>query len=552
MKKGLPALLSCVLIPVSILLAPVWVARAQDTRLPVPNPYGEPLEEELPVFRKPLPWLEMHGQFRLRGTVLGNMDLGRGPLPSTGLLLNGAHPATAGETVGTGDMRILFDPVIVVGPEVRIGMRLGLLENMVLGGTPTGYPSTSDVAMSSASTSQVPPRAGVNSLRDSVALHRLWVEWLSPVGLLVAGRMGTDWGLGIVANSGSCIECEVQHSVDRLGWVASLFDLLWVIAFDWDSSGATLGVAGGGSGGPLDLTDRDDVRTISVAISRFLTPDTARGRLLHGRTALMWGVALSYRWQGEDLPGYAATKPTSWKGYAEDGEFVVRGLDAFLVDGWIRFWHPRFKVEGEGVWMGSAMDNPSMLAGIDMGRITGNQWGGVLRGAFLPWPFLEFRVEAGVASGDDAWGFGVDASASQIPKPGDAQGLQADFLRDRTVDNFRFNANYHVDEILWRRLVGTVSDGFYLRPELRYRPASWVELDAAVVYSRSLYAQSAPGLARDLGVESIVGSTLSGRDGLFLRGVVAWLHPLDGLRNPLTTQAPENAFSLRAVAGVRF
>lgn len=541
-----------------LLMALLWVLGwsgellAQDARQHVPNPYGEPIEETEPASRKPLPWLELHGQFRLRGGLLGNSDLGRGPLPTTGLLLNGAGSGSQGETVGTTDMRFLFDPSIVVGPEVRIGMRFGLLENVTLGGTPSSYPASSDFPMPSASSSQTPPTAGINSLSDSIVLHRLWVEWLSPVGLLVAGRMGSDWGLGIVANSGSCIDCDVQQSVDRVGWVLSLYDLLWMVAFDYDASGASLGNSGRGLSGPLDLTDRDDVRTFSFALSRTLTPEMAHGRVRRGRVAWMWGVALSYRWQAEDLPGYYYTDIEEWEGSAESGEFVQRGMKAVLVDGWIRVWHPRFRLEGEGAWMWSRMDNASMMAGIDMGEVTGNQWGGVLRGSFLPWPQLECRFEGGIASGDDAWGFGVDPGSSFSPQPGDLDGAQTDFDTDRTVDNFRFNVNYHVDEILWRRLIGTVSDGLYLRPELRYKPSSWLRLDAAVVYSRALFAQSTPGLARDLGIESILAATLSGRDGLFVRGALAWLHPLDGLRNPLTGASPQDAWSLRAIAGVRF
>ena len=35
-------------------------------------------------------------------------------------------------------------------------------------------------------------------------------------GLIAAGRMPNHWGLGILANSGDCIDCDFGDSVDRL------------------------------------------------------------------------------------------------------------------------------------------------------------------------------------------------------------------------------------------------------------------------------------------------------------------------------------------------
>ena len=231
----------------------------------------------------------------------------------------GGARAAAGETITGADMGLLLDPVLHLGPEVRIGMRLGLLENLSLGSTPAAYPATANVPMPTASSSQAPPQAGINSHTDAIVLHHLWMEWMSPFGLLVGGRMASDWGLGMVANSGSCEDCDHHQSVDRIGFVTSLLDHLMVVSYDFDASGAP---------GPAfhDLTDRDDVRTVSLAISRYMLPEIARGRLLRGSTALLWGLAGSYRWQGEDLPGYYFTAPDAWSGRAENAQLVSRNL----------------------------------------------------------------------------------------------------------------------------------------------------------------------------------------------------------------------------------
>ena len=39
--------------------------------------------------------------------------------------------------------------------------------------------------------------------------------------------------------------------------------------------------------------------------------------------------------------------------------------------------------------------------------------------------------------------------------------------RDRTVDNFRFHPDYRIDRILFREIIGTVTDAVYLRPHAR-------------------------------------------------------------------------------------
>jgi HAD superfamily hydrolase (TIGR01509 family) len=41
---------------------------------------------------------------------------------------------------------------------------------------------------------------------------------------------------------------------------------------------------------------------------------------------------------------------------------------------------------------------------------------------------------------------------------------------DTTVDNFRFSPDYHLDLVLWRRILGQVSDAVYVKPTVRLGP----------------------------------------------------------------------------------
>jgi uncharacterized protein (TIGR04551 family) len=524
-----------------------------DTNVYVPNPFSDPFFEVdtgTDRGKTPLPWLSFSGQLRLRGNFWGNLDLDRGPTPSTGLPVAGA--AAQGAVVSGADMRFLFDPVIHLGSEVTIHMRLSLLENLVLGSTPAAYPATPEVPMPAGSATQTGVRGGVNALTDSIQLSRLWLEWLSPIGLLYAGRMGVDWGLGVVGNSGSGVDCDRQQVADTIGIATALVGHIWALNYAFDATGGHMGTRGDPTAGLYDGTDADDMHSVSFAVSRYLLPRIAKRKVDHGRGVFMWGALVSYRWQKKDLPSYYFTAPGDWGGEVASNHLVRRGLDAVLADLWFRYWRPKFKLEAEFAYLHATMDNASMMAGVDVGDVTADQWGGVLRAVYAPIPSLAIKLEGGVASGDPAYGFGVTPGAAYDSKPGDEDGAQADFAGDRRVDNFRFNPNYQVDELLWRRLVGTVTDGFYVRPSVTWAPLDWLSADAAVIYSRTLYAESAPGLARDLGVEGDLGITITGREGLFLRTVGAYLHPLDGYRNVVTDTAAAGAWSLRFIGGVRF
>ena len=210
-------------------------------------------------------------------------------------------------------------------------------------------------------------------------------------------------------------------------------------------------------------------------------------------------------------------------------------------------------VEGEGAYLDTSLDNASLLAGMSTAGVEGHQWGGVLRVKVRTADAaLSVGAEVGAASGDAAYGFGAHPGTSFSPEAGDMDGAQADLKTDRAVDNFRFNPNFHVDEILWRRIVGTVTDALYVKGAVAAAPAAWAKLEAAAVYSRAMHAQSAPGIARDLGVEGDLRAVFSMRDGMELALVGAMLYPLDGFRNVLTATDPSPAWLGRVLVSVRF
>jgi uncharacterized protein (TIGR04551 family) len=220
-------------------------------------------------------------------------------------------------------------------------------------------------------------------------------------------------------------------------------------------------------------------------------------------------------------------------------------------DLWFRVIHRRFRLELEAAVIWGRTGDASLDAGVALRQpITNLQWGGVVQSSFLAGKGISLGLEVGLASGDPAPGFGVRSPLTQAQAlPGDLDGPQLRLPRDTRVDNFRFHPDYHVDLILWRRIVGTVTDAAYLRPWLRWQSRWGLSLEAVAIASFALEAASAPGQRSPLGVELDLGARYRFDAGFEVRLAWGTLIPLPGLDN-LALQLPARpAMTLHAVMG---
>jgi uncharacterized protein (TIGR04551 family) len=497
---------------------------------------------------------ELDGYFRLRGTAWGEPDLGR--------LTTLPEPTRDADWVEWADLRVRLAPRLFLGREATVHLELDLLDNLVLGSTPDGLPRSSTAPAVGGSSTQEPPAAGFNGFRDSIVVTKAYLELMTPIGLLLAGRMGNNWGLGLVAAAGDELDDDYTDSVDRVGFATSLWDHAIVLAYDFNANGPTSARAGSRRGQPYDLTDQDDVRTLNVGIARFDTPEMTRRLLRADRPVFNYGVAFSYRWQDMDLPAYYVLDPTTTHDWAAS-EFVERGFEAYLVDAWLRFsfrlggW--TLRLEAEGAYSHGAVEHPDPLPNVAANfRLTSDQAGVVARLVVQPPEVpLWLELHGGWASGDPASGFGVwtetasDGTYRQ-PAPGDLDGMQIQLPHDTAIDNFRFHPNYRIDQILWRRLIGTFTDAWFLRGDVRWYPWPFLKLHAGAIYSETLNALSAPGLASPLGVEVELSATYYTRAGFEARLLYAGLLPLSGLRDYFAGRDAEPSHVVRTVIGYRF
>jgi uncharacterized protein (TIGR04551 family) len=460
------------------------------------------------------------GAFRVRGEGFYNLDLDRGPTPSGQLLFPVPLGEPKGQWLAAADMRLRAD-VSFYAPfaSVAIKARLDAPDNLALGGTPDGVPSGTTTQISTA----------------ALRIKRVYGEALTPFGLIAAGRMGSQWGLGILTNGGDCADCDSGDVADRIAFITPIGGLIWAASFDFSASGplARRKI-------PTRVVDVDPtaaVRTVTFAVLRW-RDDRARDRRRRAdKGTFDFGAYVSYRWQKSDVP--ADYLPVAAQVPLTSAQVMSRGFSATAFDAWLRLVMPKFRVEAEGAVLLASVDQPSLIPGVLLRQpVKSLQIGAALESEIgAPEDPVNGGLDVGYASGDPAPGFGVNPPLNAPrPRKGDLDGPQASPPGDNRVDNFRFHPDYRVDRILFREILGTVTDAVYIRPHLRWNMvrlgSSALTASIAGVASFAVYSASAPGGKSPLGIEIDPTLAYGAKDGFGAALEYAALLPLAGLDNP--------------------
>ena len=486
--------------------------------------------------------VQLHGFLRLRGEIFHNLDLDRGTTPSgRGLYAVPLTDPTA-QALTSADMKLRTD-VAIYAPfgGLAVKARFDLLDDLQLGSTPSFVPGTGASPTPAASTTQL-----------ASSLFRIkwaWGEALTPFGLIAAGRMGNQWGLGMLANSGDCLDCNSTDAADRIAFVTPLFGHLIAAAYDFSAVGPLNARPGQDKGYVLDPSTA--VSTVNFALMNVRTEDARKRRSGAGKATFEYGLSFSHRWQDYDVP--VSYLRTSAPAAVNSSQVVERGYTASVWDVWAKLTLPSFRLQAEGAIAYARARQATLIPGVLLkDPVEALQWGAAVEAEFgAPDGRIIGGLMAGVASGDPAPGFGAFPAADLQAVPGELDAPQANVPRDVRVDNFRFHPNYRVDRILFAEILGTVTDAIYLRPWLRVNlfeaGSGALAARLAATISRALYSESTPGGDPWLGVEvhpSLGWESKDGFDALFEYAV---LFPLGGLDNPaqkLTAQ-PAQLFRLR-------
>lgn len=480
--------------------------------------------------------VEVAGYLRTRGEALYNLDLDRGLTPSGAPLFPVSAADPRAQTLTHWDMRLRTDVSLYApGSMVAVKARFDVLDNLSFGSVPEGIPS--------ATTTQRSPA-------EAIRVRRAWGELLLPFGLVAAGRMGTHWGLGMLANGGDCLDCDSADATDRVAFLTPLFGHIWALAYDFSATGPV--APRNLQNRVIDLAPTTNVRTITFVWQHWTSDEGRARRRAAGKTTVDYGSYITHRWQSDDIPGTYVPTAQPIDPFANGGAGIMaRGFRASGFDGWLRLTFPWGRVEAEAAFLTATVDQPSLVPGVLLrDAAQSRQLGAALQSDVgNDEDVFSAGLDAGYASGDPAPGFGVvQRAGAQPPRPGDLDGPQAIPRRDNRVDNFRFHPDYRIDRILFREILGAVTDAVYARPHARVHLArarsARLSAHAAVIASTAVERSSTPSGKAPLGVE--IDPSLVFETSAFLAALdYAVLLPMEGFDNVVTGQSAKPAQLVR-------
>ncbi|MBL0213430.1 MAG: TIGR04551 family protein [Myxococcales bacterium] len=376
--------------------------------------------------RKRWKLFEIDGYFRLRTDWFKNFNLGFYDRAQDGSSLGGApfpralgcysdnldHPC--GNLSGA-NMRLRLEPTINIDEGTSVHVQADVLDNLVLGSTPTGtdltgvYSDTNLPPLGAFGSTQDPPTAGVNSNRDAITVKRAWAEVAIPLGILKFGRQPDHWGMGMFHNGGGHdpiagtydLDADYGDTVDRVSFSAQIpgTQLRAMLAADWGITRLTSNQTAqnkGHEGHPFDLDDSDDQDGWVAVISKMDSPQEFKDTVDRGDVALNYGVYFEYKTQSWDNNLNGFTLGGSLDPIAG---YVPRGMKTYTPDLWGKLGYGRWSLEGEFVaQLGkiSRVDDLNKLGTVDI-----RKYGGTGR---VGWKGLEGKLrlglETGAASGD--------------------------------------------------------------------------------------------------------------------------------------------------------
>ena len=522
-----------------------------------------------------------HGYLRMRGEFFNGMNLGRGPDPSGHYLFPGPFiGAPAGTSQSDANFRFRFEPTLAVSEDLSIYFQADVLDNVLLGSDPVSDQYLDPFTPLSV----LAARRGAGAIN----IKRVWGRVNTQLGEFLFGRMGDNWGLGILHNDGNCLDCDYGDTYDRIAFsprefkghhFTAMFDLL-------DKGQSTTGDHGE-LGRSVDLDTLDDGYRVAIEVTHLDSPEEVKRKLDANQWVVNYGLLADFRTQPWDTP-----VPTSSVGDARS-RVVRRAARIYQPDAFVSLKRKKWRLDAEiAATLGSigthqtveidplAFDTNSNAL---IQSVTFAQFGGALQSDFAVGSAdsVLMGIESGAASGDKgAYGFGArpwrSGSGALQPTapgetgfraagPGDIDGGHLDFSGVNgphgRINNFMFNRAFNVDMILFRNLVTAVTSAWYVKPSIRWRPTgrksgggddTGFELLLSAMYSQAWYAENTPGLAKPLGLEFNAGITYDTSDRFHAGLTYGLLIPFNGMRQLGSASNPSVAHAARCIVAIPF
>lgn len=495
--------------------------------------------------RKKFEVFRLDGFLRARGDWMKNLNLGFSDSADFGgapfrqplhCLTEGTLVTSCDDTTTSSNLKLRLEPRIELTNQIAVHSQIDLLDNVVLGAAQ-------------------PPELGVNAGNDSIVVRRAWAEVATALLLIKFGRMPDHFGMGIVANSGRRrdsdyatwetmwmpsaeadvggindtamdLDTDYGDTVDRASVSLEVpgTPLRALASYDWPHNGAQDDRVGRHFGQLFDLDDIDDTSQWMIAIGRMDSPGEFREKMDRGELAYNFGgrlvrTTLDYDFNAAyNNPDVPDTEET------DADRFVKRGSSLWRPDVWFKIGWKGVLFEGEGAASVGSIANIEDLNGNEE-SIDVRAFGGVVRISSTAFEKkLGYGLEVGFASGDDG--------EAEIQGRTHLSGISPyPAMGDGTLSRFAFNPDYEVDLILFRELIGAVSNALYFRPRMSYQLTKSIMFRAQNVTSAAHKPVSTPGNSTFWGTE--FDTELEYRSGGFNAGLAyGVLFPLGGMDHP--------------------
>jgi uncharacterized protein (TIGR04551 family) len=471
--------------------------------------------------RKRWKLFEMDGYFRLRTDWFKNFHLGfsddpalgGAPFPRSLSCRSGASGTPCDESLSSANMRLRLEPTFNLDEGTSIHLQADVYDNQILGSTPVGMDFTGNSAnlppLGAFGNSQAPVERGVNSDRDAIRVKRVWAEVAVPLGVLKFGRQPNHWGMGIWANGGGRdpisgtydYDADYGDNVDRVSFSGVIpgTSLRAMIASDWNVSRLVSNQTvdnRGREGHPWNLDNEDDGNSWVGVISKMDSPQEFRDTVDRGDVAFNYGVYFEYRTQSwdNDLTGFTLGGELD-----ATNRYVPRDLKTYTPDVWAKLGVGSILVEAELLAQIGSVNRLDDFGILSSARI--RKFGGAGR---FTWTGMEGKLkiglEGGFASGDQ-WdntpqGRIHIANANQLGDPAVCTAQNS-----CTLSQFMFHRDYRIDMILWRHLIGAVTNAAYAKPFVSYQITSSIGFKVSNISSFALKPIATPGNSVMYGTE---------------------------------------------------
>jgi uncharacterized protein (TIGR04551 family) len=297
-----------------------------------------------------------------------------------------------------------------------------------------------------------------------------------------------------------------------------------------------------------------------ASVAKLDSPVELREKIDRGDVVANYGLQVVYRNQGSvDVVPTTAMQPTQYGPQPlmpdQVPSLAPYGAFSFTPDVWFKLYYKALTIEAEGVAILGRIDHPGTLAVDDSQTLKLAQAGWVVASELrLLHDSLFVGFEVGGATGD------------QANNPGQYLNYRWRFIQqpkgDTSINDFHFSPDYHVDEIFFRHIMGTVTNATYVKPQAAY----WFDLgrtraigiSGGAIFSMAMVPVSTPGDALTYGIETDASAGYRNTAEGFYAGItwgVFW--PLDALDRPTNIWGADGASAsaaqiLRVNLGVKF